>query len=208
MTNQQTEAKRRAIGYWFVDGLPEIAFGILLLAVSAVFGIAALTGGEASGIVVAVGLPVVLVLGVPLAGRWVRHRKRSMTYPRTGRVTYVGRSGSYTIVSRIVAVAVAVTLGWLVWHAESLLLPALLVTTGIAAALVSITLRTGLHRFAAAGAVAVVVLVASGGLLPDTSAVLASVLGITGLMLLRNGWAARLRYRREAPAPTVPEEAS
>jgi hypothetical protein len=206
MIDQQSEAKRRAIGYWFADGLPELAFGGVLVATAAVCGAAGLASGETSGIVLAVGLPVVLFLGIPLAGRWVRHVKRSSTYPRTGRVAYRSRSARRRIVSGVVALALVAILGWLLWRAESEELTAILVTAGITASLLTVALRAGLHRFTAAAVIAVVALVATGGLLPDAPAVIGTVLGITGLFVLRNGWAARTRYMREAPEPVDVEE--
>lgn len=194
-------ARRRAVVYWFVDGLPELAFGGVLVATAAVLAAAAIVGPDGSGAVMAVGLPLALVVGVPAAGRWVRKHKRRSTYPRTGRVLY-GPAGRWRRAAQWALLA-AMTAGvaWVAWREAGSMLIAAGVTALVAGFLVTIGLRTGLRRFSAAAAVTVLALIASSGVLPDVEAVLSSVLGVTGLLILRNGAAARMRYQREAPDP-------
>lgn len=194
-------ARRRAVVYWFADGLPELAFGGVLVATAAILGAAALVGSDGSGAVLAVGLPLALVVGVPTAGRWVRRHKRSSTYPRTGLVRYrpAGRWRRAAHWALVAAMTAGVT--WVAWRGAGPILVAASVTALLAGFLAAIGLQTGLARFVAAGGVTVLALVASSGLLPDAEAVLSGVLGITGILLLRNGAAARMRHVREAPDP-------
>lgn len=196
MDDMGGHAERRAVGYWFVDGLPEVAFGAILLATALVFGAATAAGGEASGLILAVGLVLAIVGGIPLAGRWVRRRKRSSTYPRTGRVKYRGRGPARRAVSWGIGGLLAVALVLVTWREGSSTVLAVAVTGVLVAALVFVALRTGLRRFAATAIVAVILLAAASELLPDVQAVMGTVFAGTGLLLLRNGWAARTRYLR------------
>lgn len=76
---------RRAAAYWFVDGLSEIAFGLVML----IYGVfATVTGGlDRLNWWMFCGVIVGLVL---LFGMYIKHRrildylKARITYPRTG----------------------------------------------------------------------------------------------------------------------------
>ena len=109
----QVGARRRAEAYWFEDGLPELAFGSVLLATAAVLGVAALTAPGIAGPVMALGLPLVLVVGIPLAGSRLRDVKRTSTYARTGVVRYGSTGSVRRVVHWLLAVGLAGVLAWL-----------------------------------------------------------------------------------------------
>jgi hypothetical protein len=76
---------RRAAAYWFVDGLPEIAFGLTLL-IFGIYGIAGI-GLHRSSRWILCGYFVALGLFVAMLGnhrRIVEFFKARITYPRTG----------------------------------------------------------------------------------------------------------------------------
>lgn len=82
--NDITAAQRRAKGYWFVDGVAEMAGGAGILLAGVLLYAAIATGAEWLG----TAALVVLVAAFP-AGAWiVKAVKERITYPRTGYVAY------------------------------------------------------------------------------------------------------------------------
>jgi hypothetical protein len=79
-------ALRRTRGYWYEDGLSEIALGLIFAAIGLLFwaeGAGRVTAGLSS-----LGL-LAIVIGGSLLGRWaVAAAKERLTYPRTGYVAY------------------------------------------------------------------------------------------------------------------------
>jgi len=82
--NDISAAQRRARGYWFVDGVAEIAGGTSLLLCGALLYAAVATGAEWVG----TAALVVLIAGFPASAWVVRAVKERITYPRTGFVAY------------------------------------------------------------------------------------------------------------------------
>jgi hypothetical protein len=76
--------QRRAKGYWFVDGLAEMAGGISMLLCGALLYASVATGLDWLG-TAALG---VLVVAFPVSAWAVRALKERITYPRTGFVAY------------------------------------------------------------------------------------------------------------------------
>lgn len=89
MNSDPKAAVVRVRQYAYVDGLVEIATGVLFCAVALLFTIEALAEPESrlSGLS-AIGLPVVVLLGVWLSGKAVAAAKERIVYPRTGKVEY------------------------------------------------------------------------------------------------------------------------
>ncbi len=121
--------------------------------------------------------------------------------PRTGVVRYGSPGRVRRTAHWLLALALASALAGVAWWGGPPALIAAGATAVPAGVLITGGLRTGLLRFTAAGVVAVVAFVSVSGLLPDTRAILAVVLAVTGLLVVRNGRAARIRFLRDAPEP-------
>lgn len=80
---------RRTWRYWYEDGLAEMAQGIILLGVAAVFlAETQLPAGPLRGSLSAIGVPVIVVAGALVARRVLVAVKERIVYPRTGYVAY------------------------------------------------------------------------------------------------------------------------
>jgi len=96
--NEIAATQRRALGYWFVDGVAEIAGGTAILICGALLYAAVATGIEQLGT-----LSLLVLIGAfPVTAWIVRKVKERITYPRTGYVAYPPPSRA----RRIVAAAV------------------------------------------------------------------------------------------------------
>lgn len=98
-----TSAQRRAQGYWFVDGLAEIAGGTAMALTGALLYAAVRTGAEWLGTVAL----AVLIVGFPVTAWVVRVLKERITYPRTGFVAYPPPSRARMFVAAAVGFVVA-----------------------------------------------------------------------------------------------------
>jgi hypothetical protein len=101
--NEIAAAQRRATGYWFVDGLAEIAGGTATLLVGALLYLAVRTGVEGLA-TVAMG---VLIVAFPVSAWVVRVLKERITYPRTGFVAYAPPSRARLFAAAAIAFLVA-----------------------------------------------------------------------------------------------------
>lgn len=98
-----TTAQRRAQGYWFVDGLAEIAGGTAMVVTGALLYAAVRTGAAWMG----TAALAMLIVGFPVTAWVVRVLKERITYPRTGFVAYPPPSRVRMFVAAAVGFVVA-----------------------------------------------------------------------------------------------------
>ncbi len=85
MNDPFQQAEKQALRYWYVDGLSEIAAGLILLVIALYYLLLAWLPLDASaGWLATVGQLVVLAVLVVLARLVVQALKERITYPRTG----------------------------------------------------------------------------------------------------------------------------
>ena len=94
MNDPVKRQKQRSLQYWYVDGLAEMAIAsvFLLMAVNFLI-IYNLPDSFLTAILVGVGQPLIIILGVLFTGKLVRNLKERVTYPRTGYIKYQTRKG-------------------------------------------------------------------------------------------------------------------
>ena len=95
--NPIDEMIQRTRRYWYVDGLAEMGAGVVILLYAAyMIGVSLFFKGQQEILTVALGLgqPVVILVGGLLVKRVVRHFKETLTFPRTGYVSYPRQKGS------------------------------------------------------------------------------------------------------------------
>ncbi|MDQ1307771.1 MAG: hypothetical protein QG671_3604 [Actinomycetota bacterium] len=152
------QAQRRALAYWFVDGIPEAVGGGAIFLVGALLYLAEITGNDMFGSF----STMTMILAFPIAGRIVRTAKERITYPRTGYIKYTAPAGRHRTIKLVVAVLVAMGLagflasrpqdadggagGWLVTS----------LACGLGAAYGVRGWKTGVKRFYVVGAVLVI----------------------------------------------------
>jgi len=198
--------QRRVRGYWFVDGLQEIAAGAAFAIAGALSVAATVTGIDA----LSTAGVYALVLSAVCAAVAIRVVKRQVTYVRTG---WVREPKTVTLVKLAVAVA------WTIIATPLLVaylrggalnttwaLAAIGIAVGVGAA--SQAWLTGIRRFYAQAAIFPIagVTVALAGL--DFRTGFATILLAGGLSLLATGSSALRQYLHANPAPELEAVAS
>ncbi len=205
MISQVEAAPRRAVRYWFDDGLAEIGAGILFLALAALFAVEGLAPtGSLLESFSALGLPLVILGGMAVVGLGLRSLKQRLIFPRTGYVAYPRTRPIRKVVAAVIGAAVSMALVWLLAARPSLQM-ALGVLQGAALSIVFLALsaRTGLIRLAVLG------LVALGGGLAATYLGLGASLGSSlafgaaGVAALVSGALALSPYLRTTVPPAA-----
>jgi amino acid permease len=101
------EYAQRTMRYWYVDGLSEIAVGVVVMLLAFVFLIGTiLEPGPTTDLFIAFGQPVIVLAGAVAARRVVSKLKERVTYPRTGYVEYRRPRGHRRI--RLIAMAMGI----------------------------------------------------------------------------------------------------
>ncbi|NPV78021.1 MAG: hypothetical protein HPY59_16795 [Anaerolineae bacterium] len=87
--DQYEEIRRRTLRYWYVDGLTEIAVGVVFFLLAMLFVLmGVIAPSPAIHWLLGLGQPALILLGWWVGGRAVRYFKERITYPRTGYVEY------------------------------------------------------------------------------------------------------------------------
>jgi hypothetical protein len=111
MRNDIDRMVQRTQQYWYVDGLAEIAGGLVIFLIGLLFLSAGVIQDQhTTSIVLAVGQPAVVLFGIFGARRLVRYFKERITYPRTGYVTYQRPKGRRRWLVMLAAAAVSISL--------------------------------------------------------------------------------------------------
>lgn len=190
-----TDIQRRAQGYWFVDGLPEIAGGAAMLACGALLYAAVATGAEWMG-TLALGF---VIVAFPITAWIVQTLKERITYPRTGYVSYPSPSRNRRLLAAAIALVFAGVFVPVSAAAQGREVSAVVLATGGAMAAITAlrAWRTGMARFyinAAALLVFSAIISTSETLGVQDS--IGIVIGFMGVVSIANGTWTLLRYLR------------
>jgi MFS family permease len=191
---------RRTRGYFYQDGLVEMLLGVLFLVVGLLLQVwVTLQSDSPWNLLMAIGLPVLVIGGVVYTQIAIRHLKERVTYPRTGFASYGEKQPSrirwlFTVVPLALIVLSLLLPQWfsqMAWFEGAMLGLALLI----------IGTRAGLWRFyLLAGLSLLIGLVATvmtSGDLPGTALTFSGA----GLALLISGVITFRRYLRHHPKP-------
>ena len=201
--NDITAAQRRAKGYWFVDGVAEMAGGTAILLCGALLWAAVVTGTEWLGMAAI----AVLIAGFPVSAWIVRTVKGRITYPRTGYVGYPSPSRARMFAAGAIGFVVAGLLVPIQVAARGGEVSAVVLVTGaaIAASTALRAWRTGAPRFYV---VAAALFVAAGILASNGIGIQEGIgltLGFYGATLMASGTLTLMHYLR---TNRLPEAAS
>jgi MFS family permease len=84
--------QRKALQYWWIDGLAELAFALEMIVISLYFVLVQQIHSEPWTVIAAsVGMPAIFLTTFFLAGKLVLYVKEKITFPRTGYVRYPKR---------------------------------------------------------------------------------------------------------------------
>ncbi len=142
------DTMRKTLSYWYVDGLTELATG-LLLSLAGVFyaALATFLSGAAARQISTIGLPILILLGGLASRRAVSSLKERLTYPRTGYVACIKTRAALKLGTAAIGVAgslvfvfaaIQFNLDWLKYLAPGLMAAVMLAFIGFS---------YGLHRF-------------------------------------------------------------
>jgi hypothetical protein len=195
-TIQQT--RMRAFRYYYEDGFVEMAMGLFFVVIGAVlWAYKQILEGTSWGWLLALLIMALAFGGAYAIKMLVGRLKSTITYPRTGKVTYrekAGNRGRWLLIagSLLVTVALIWLPGWLnsVAFAEGAFLALILIYMGS---------NVGVGRMQFVGVVSVVVgvLAAYSGMADILGSAL--VFGCTGVLLAMAGIWALVRYLRNNP---------
>ncbi len=149
MLNKIDKTRLRALQYWYVDGLTEIAFGGILLILGVYFYAQAVLPQETLLYqLLNIGFILIVVGSGLFAGRFVSLLKKRLTYPRTGYVAYLKARRRHRWIGVFLAMGIGALVAGLLAAAPASLawMPAI---TGLilAGALLCLGYRFGLLRF-------------------------------------------------------------
>lgn len=116
MSDQIQDWTKRTQRYWYVDGLAEIAAGLIILMVGLCYLILTfLPPSSLKNLILGLGLPVFIIGLAVLVRRLVGLLKEKITFPRTGYVAYRRVEPRRKINSILVAILTASVLGLIVY---------------------------------------------------------------------------------------------
>ncbi|MAT41583.1 MAG: hypothetical protein CL609_04510 [Anaerolineaceae bacterium] len=110
------EIMRNTKKYWYVDGLSELAGGVLIVMIGVTYYLSSLIPNVVvRSLMLGLGQPVIIIFGSVLIGKAVKKIKETLTYPRTGYLSF--RRQKSKKVSRVLfiiifAIAVSVMVGF------------------------------------------------------------------------------------------------
>lgn len=192
--------QQRTQRYWYVDGISEIAAGAVFLIMGLFFLLIGLAEtGSATGLILAIGQPLIILLGIWGAGRAVKFLKERITYPRTGYVLYsrkpVKRRAAALVLAAVISLLMTVFIAWLTENYGRNWVPAV---AGVLLSLVMILLgyRFGLIRFYLLGAFTFILGMAMAFLPLETKFDTAIFFSVFGLAWMSSGGLTLWHYMR------------
>lgn len=196
--------EQRVRGYWYEDGLAELATGAVFVLLGLYFALQGYFGeGSTITVILQLSMALLIILGAYFVRRIVGSLKMRVTYPRTGYVEYRVDAGNVRLRRFATAAAgllAAMLLVFLVRYVRGLELVVLATGVLVAFILVALSVKArGMKRFYVLGALSLglgILLSLSG--LPQAYG-LALFYGLLGIVLMASGgWVLR-RYLRENP---------
>ena len=185
------ETMKQTRRYWYIDGISEMAAGLIILIIGGFFAIVPLIPSDSVRVwVLAVGQPALVILGVIFGSRVVGYIKERVTYPRTGYVAFRKKNRKRRWGRIALAMVLSASLGML-FSLLFNLISARWVPT-IAAAFMSLFFLVIAYNLGLARFVGLAVYILAVGLLvswwmPSEPVDMAAMMGLTGLGLLVSG---------------------
>ncbi len=193
---------RRPRQYWYADGLPEIAIGILFLVAGLIFsGQAAVPEHSPWKALSGLALPILIVGGVWLTRWLVGAAKARLTYPRTGYVAYPRPSRLRRVLSLALGAVAGGLAAFMLVRATAVTFRLSFLLQGLFVGLLMALIGQGLVRFYVLGALAAVLGVSLAvAAIPEEPGT-GIFYGLLGLALVISGGITLWRYLRQNPLP-------
>ncbi len=210
MKDELQQAQQRAMRYFYVDGMPEMAFGLICLLLGLCFYFEGILPKESILYkILDMSFVLIVIAGSLLVGRIIGYFKQRITYPRTGYVNYRKATGK----ARLFQIGFAAGLAILISVLVSILftrapesfawMPAV---TGIifSAVMFFVGVRAGLLRYYLLSLLGILL---GGGLsiagIGDILGLGIFYLGMALVLLLTGGWVL-ISYLRHTGGPQEP----
>jgi tetrahydromethanopterin S-methyltransferase subunit G len=144
------EIMRNTRKYWYVDGLSEIAGGVLIVMIGVTYYLSSLIPNVViRSLMLGLGQPVVIILGSVLIGKAVKKIKETLTYPRTGYLSFRRRKSrkiSRILYGAVVGLLVGVVVGFFTSIIPDRIIP-LVTSLFIAVLIIFIGYQNNVPRF-------------------------------------------------------------
>lgn len=198
MAKDINQVIRQTYRYFYEDGLVEMALGLLFVVVGGLLFVwQATTTSSVAAIILAIGLPLLVISGALLFRRIIRQLKERITFPRTGYVAYRQEkrdSGRWLIIVTVLTLTIAV-----IFLPESFNRMQFMVGSLLGAVLIYMGYRVGVWRFYIFGALAVALGVGLTLVKLEEVLAIAFLFVASGLLLLVAGALALMVYLRRYP---------
>lgn len=207
-SNNLDKLTKRPIQYWFEDGIGELVTGGLFLLIGIYLVLQTMLTQSFWRAVVSI-LSVFFISGGVILGRMlIAKLKERLVYPRTGYVSYPTRPSkaklAVTIGTTIAIALVVITIG----NLDTTFNWTTLVIGAICGALILFqAYQTGLYRLYIEAALAVLIGVTIGSLVPESMLSSGLFFVIYGLVMMFAGGCALRSYFQKAPSINHQEEA-
>jgi len=198
-----TRSQLRAIQYWYTDGIFELGFGLLCLALGGYFFLDHILQGNRFAFLVDIALVAVVVGGSFLMKWLVQSLKERVTFPRTGYVSYSReRSRGQTILAGVIVLGALVLMVFFLSRVE-LQASARPLVTGIlfGIAMIFVGWRTSLTRFYLHGLFSMLLGVGIAFSAWGNHVGLAAFYMVIGLVIIVSGMILLGKYLHQNPAP-------
>lgn len=201
MSNSIQDIQKQTFGYYYQDGLVELAVGILFLIIGLdTLVISSLPPGSPLSIAAWIALPILTIGGIYAVQRFVINLKERHVHPRTGYIQYAAKPNRYRwlVIGFALALAISVILLPYEWLQKGSITGGMILFVILA----SIGAQAGIKRLIAFGAAGMVLGVVFGFLPITDNASLAATFAATGLILTISGWVVFQKYLGANPLPT------
>jgi hypothetical protein len=198
MTKNINQVIRQTYRYFYEDGLVEMALGLLFVVVGLLLFVwQATTTSSVAAVLLAIGLPLLVIGGALLFRRVIRQLKERITFPRTGYVAYrqdKRDSGRWVMMGAAVALMIAV-----VFLPDSFNRMQFMVGSLLGAVLIYMGYRVSVWRFYVTGVLAVALGLGLTLLEMEEVLAIAFLFVASGLILLVTGAVSLMVYLRRHP---------
>ena len=198
-----TRSQQRAIQYWYTDGIFELGFGLLCLALGGYFSLGNILQGNRFAFLVDIAL-VAVVIGGSFLMRWLIQKwKERVTFPRTGYVNYSRKANRGRTL--LMGVIVLSALGLMIFFLSyvEMQISAWPLVTGILFGIVMffVAWRNSLQRFYLHALLSILAGVGLAFSPWDNHVGLAAFYLLIGLILIISGILLLRKYLRQNPVP-------
>lgn len=203
------EMMRNTRKYWYVDGLTEISVGVLIFLIGLTYYLSFLIPNVViRSLMLGLGQPVLIIAGSVVIGKLVKKIKETLTFPRTGYLSFRKRKSrkiNRILYGAVIGLMVGVVVGFFTAIIPERIVP-LVTSLFMAILIVFIGYQNNVTRFYVISAFTAV----WGGVLsalnpPGVLPFVVLFMGVGFIWLISGGWTLASYLRNTSPAEVIDE---